>query len=363
MALGIPRLNGIASSSIMSSILLAIGAVLAIVGWFTAFVSQCVAESRHIVRGHYIWFGIFVDLFVIVIVLLFFFMGNLESALTLVIPFLVLAVTFSVLGADSGLYSNDSSAQALGAGYLLMAIAFVLWLLWFGFSHLGSGYSSGNGKTGASYGVAGAGAGAATGAGLSAGGLRNRFTGKGAGGAPGSGPISSPVENTAMPASRSGADGYGVGSTPGLGADNALYARGPEDGMAPIRGVDSAADPYGTPGGVQPEYATEPSYPPTTDATLAPAIVPGDQGSGMSPGMGGAAPGGAGLADTVVSVPPNVQRAEALYTYKASDDDPTEISFNKGDLLDIVDSSGKWWQAHRANGELGIVPSNYLKML
>jgi len=54
---------------------------------------------------------------------------------------------------------------------------------------------------------------------------------------------------------------------------------------------------------------------------------------------------------------------EALYTYKASEDDPTEISFNKGDLLEIVDSSGKWWQARRPNGELGIVPSNYLRML
>ena len=50
-------------------------------------------------------------------------------------------------------------------------------------------------------------------------------------------------------------------------------------------------------------------------------------------------------------------------SYKASEDDPTEISFAKGDVLQIVDSSGKWWQAQRSNGELGIVPSNYLRLI
>ena len=81
--------------------------------------------------------------------------------------------------------------------------------------------------------------------------------------------------------------------------------------------------------------------------------------------------GGSGLPESVPesgsAVPPEgnttVQRAEALYSYKASEDDPTEISFSKGDVLEIVDSSGKWWQARRSNGELGIVPSNYLQML
>lgn len=37
----------------------------------------------------------------------------------------------------------------------------------------------------------------------------------------------------------------------------------------------------------------------------------------------------------------------------ASPDDPNEISFSKGEILDIVDKTGKWWQAKRTDGTTG----------
>ena len=70
-----------------------------------------------------------------------------------------------------------------------------------------------------------------------------------------------------------------------------------------------------------------------------------------------------------------VARARALYAYQASADDPNEISFAKGEMLDVLDQSGKWvgpfvrgmkvpdadlreqWQSRRADGSVGIVPS------
>jgi SHO1 osmosensor len=46
-----------------------------------------------------------------------------------------------------------------------------------------------------------------------------------------------------------------------------------------------------------------------------------------------------------------------MYAYNASPDDPNEVSFAKGDILDVVDNTGKWFQVRTPSGQTGVSPN------
>lgn len=54
---------------------------------------------------------------------------------------------------------------------------------------------------------------------------------------------------------------------------------------------------------------------------------------------------------------------KALHSYQGAPEDPNELSFAKGEILEIEDTEGKWWPAKKADGTEGIVPCNYFLLI
>ncbi|KAL0564120.1 Receptor-interacting serine/threonine-protein kinase 1, partial [Marasmius crinis-equi] len=69
-----------------------------------------------------------------------------------------------------------------------------------------------------------------------------------------------------------------------------------------------------------------------------------------------------GIVKTAHSHDSQIQ-ARAIYNCTASPNNPHEISFAKGEILNIIDRRGKWWSARKADGTVGIAPSNYLQTI
>lgn len=307
--------------------------VVAIIGWFVAFVAQCYAENN--VRAQLsLWFSIVLHFLLII----GFFVGTVTDSLAVsrlqLIAFTAIALVFAVTGTNS-LYSSYRSEQALGAGYLLLLIVDIFWLLYLTSEEdtalhsilniSNSGLSSPAGRNTGRYGGGSGGGGLSMGAAAGSGGISDSYNARNnASGYSGNFQSASGYQ----PAYGQSAADVTTSNGAGLGAPKlsnaSMRSRGPD---ASSGAIGASNEP--------PSVASH--------GAIGSLAAAGGQKSGDLPEYG--------------------YKARALYAYQANADDPTEISFTKGEVLDIVDNSGKWWQARKPSGETGIVPSNYMQLL
>lgn len=329
--------SGLDISLLLSNLVLLISLGLAAIGWIVAFIGQIAAEAD---VGHQgvLWFAIFLQLFLIVGIAATIATDSVALARLQLSAFLAVALVFSVMGINEGIYANRGSLNAVAAGWFILTIVNVILLLFFTSEEDSAVYglltTFGNGQLGGPGGRGARSAGPIT--------RVNNVNGSGGYGGSYSG----------------GMQGVGNGYQPTYGnapsaADITQAGIGMPKSQTALNGTGSIRSGTGGAGGV-----TMGSHAgPKSDISHGGDGAIGAIGSPSSKLNGSdSIPGGEPM-------PGYGYRARALYAYTANADDPTEISFSKGEILDIVDNSGKWWQARKSNGETGIVPSNYMQVL
>jgi len=258
------------------------------------------------------------------------------------------SIVFAVTGVNQGIFSGNAALDAMAAGWLILAIVDILWTLYFTseedslilyvFNSMGTGGLSPPSRRRRTRPMSvhnmGAGNGYSAGYAAPPGGVGS--------GAYDTKSFAGPVRSDNQSFKAVSVDNRsmgGAGSISNMPANNTLSTNG---GV-----MDNAA------------------------AGLAsPMMGSGAAGVGAGGGPNGQGSPGALPPQATVPADASVQsgdtftyRAKALYAYNASSDDPNEISFTKGEILEIIDKQGKWWQAKKADGTVGIAPSNYLQII
>ncbi|KAL5519556.1 SHO1 [Sanghuangporus vaninii] len=334
-----PRGNeGYDFTPILTHYLFLFTSILAVAGWFTAFIGQCVATAN-INRESVgvLWFAIFLQLFLILGVFHTLASDSIAMHRFQISVFGAVAIAFSVKGVDMGIFQPQASLNAMGAGWLLLAIVNILWILYFTseedslalhvFNMMGTGGLSPPSRRrratrGASMHMAG-----------------NGYTGSYAGG--GIGPGDVPYDAK-------------IGSGVGMGMNTRSNASLGAPGGGSIGAATRSLGQTGSVSGVQSTAN------PDTIGASSPLMGSGNAGIGAGGGM--SSPEHSAI-DPTPAPDTQTYKAKALYAYTASPDDPNEISFTKGEILEIIDKQGKWWQAKKEDGTVGIAPSNYLQII
>ncbi|KAK0461858.1 uncharacterized protein EV420DRAFT_1527687 [Desarmillaria tabescens] len=294
--------------------------VLACAAWFIALVPQALLTSS---VGHeavgVLWFATIIQFFVTVGVARTFYTGGMCPHRHQIAIFASIAVVFGVIGVDRTVYSNDQRQRAMAAGWIILSIIDILWVLHF-----------------------------------------SRDTGT-------SGDLSRALpeaEPLSMRPSSSSSQQYTTSNQSNPPGDamvgkhtNPLSPLPTEEHQTSSRTPDAASNVNNSAGNSRdPSDVATPFQPtrphaPTNASDLTSLLTVTESftsGTTTSPSI----------------VPEYSVRAQALWTYQASPADAEELSFTANEILYVSRTpKGKWWEARKMDGSRGIVPSNYLHLL
>ena len=293
-----------------------------------------------------LWFAIFLQLFLILGVLHTLASDSIAMHRFQIATFGAVAIVFAVIGVNQGIFSGRASLDAMAAGWLILAVVDILWVLYFTseedslmlhiFNSMGTGGLTPPSRRRratrtTSMHTMGAGNGYQAGFGSTPGGMATGY-------------------DTKMASSLGGPIGSGNSFNAGSveGPPRSLVGTGSINNVPVGGGAGSAG------GGDHGMSANSP-------------LMGGNAGVGS--GGGPPMPASPGAAETSLD-DGAIYKAKALYSCEyhiqpwcgffakpitdgASSDDPNEISFQKGEIMEIIDKQGKWWQAKKSDGTIG----------
>ncbi|KAF5375048.1 hypothetical protein D9758_000551 [Tetrapyrgos nigripes] len=333
-----PRGNdGLDFTPILTHYLFLLTSLLSILAWFIAFIGQIISTSRFGRESvGVLWFAIWLQLFLIAGVLYTLASDSIGMHRFQISVFGAVAIVLAVNGVE-GIFSNQGPVEAMAVGWLILSMVDIVWVLYFTseedslmlhiFNLLGTGGLTPPSRRRRA---------------RNQNSIHNMNNGYANNYASGGGISSQDIPYNKQMGSVVGSPGIGGGVGPnGIRSQNSFGAVSADARSLGAASVNNPPTSAGGPG----------------------SIGGGDNNGPSSPLMAGVGAVGQMGANDAAAAETYSYKAKALYAYTASPDDPTEISFTKGEILDIVDKQGKWWQAKKSDGSVGIAPSNYLQII